>query len=38
MDKDYSIHYHVWTQTELPELMLKNMGEVIFILRKAAHV
>jgi SAM-dependent methyltransferase len=48
----YSIHYHVWTQTEMlefistlkrelhfnfeVELMLKNMGEIIFILRKTA--
>lgn len=52
MDIDYSIHFHVWTQAELLELLarlktdlgfdfdveivLKNMIEVIFILRKGA--
>jgi SAM-dependent methyltransferase len=48
--KGYSIHYHVWTQREMAELvrylqerypcdielMLRNKGEVIFIIRKAA--
>ena len=50
MNATPSIHYHVWTQVEMieliltlkkrlhfnfeVELMLKNMGEVIFILRK----
>lgn len=50
MKLDYSIHYHVWTQDEMlelvstlkkklhfnfdVELMLKNMSEVIFIIRK----
>lgn len=49
-----SIHYHVWTQVEMVELilalkkklhfnfelelMLKNLGEVIFILRKTTNI
>ncbi len=49
LEMEYSIHYHVWTQQEMLELlqylakqipseievMLRNKGEVIFIIRKA---
>lgn len=49
LEMEYSIHYHVWTQQEMLELlqylakqipseievMLRNKGEVIFIVRKA---